>query len=492
MALMPLPDPAMRLAVLALLALACTAHAAPPAQQWYTVLLDGRKIGSFQSTRTIRGDQVQTTQTLDIKFDRAGISIGLRNSESSTETLAGKPLAFSSTASMSGIETRIDGRVADGRIEATTAVGGVTRKRELPWPEGALMPEAARLMGLRKGLAEGTHYEALAFQPSALEGVRIDTRIGPRETVELPGGTRQLVRAEQTMTVAGTSMSSRSWVDAEETVYKLVMPLMGVDLVLLACDRACATAPNQSSDVFERTLLVAPRALSPAELAKPMRYTLDWRGSGKFDGLISTDEQTARLEGAVQVLTVDPAAHAASASEHPGKDEWRPSDYLQSEAPEILALARKAVGNAKDPQQKMRRIETFVRGFISNKNLNVGYASALEVARKPEGDCTEHAVLVAALGRASGVATRVATGLAYAPGFAGKNQVFVPHAWAQAWIDGRWRSFDAALKGFDSGHIALAVGNGDPWKFYAGLELLGNLELKAAEPLPSPTAASAH
>jgi hypothetical protein len=133
----------------------------------------------------------------------------------------------------------------------------------------------------------------------------------------------------------------------------------------------------------------------------------------------------------------------------------------------------------------MQRIETFVRGFIKDKTLNVGYASALEVARKPEGDCTEHAVLVAALGRAEGIATRVVDGLAYAPGFAGKDQVFVPHAWAQAWIDGRWRSFDAALRGFDSGHIALAVGDGDPWRFYAGIEQLGTLELRKAQALPA-------
>ena len=38
----------------------------------------------------------------------------------------------------------------------------------------------------------------------------------------------------------------------------------------------------------------------------------------------------------------------------------------------------------------MNRIERFVRGYIRNKTLDVGYASALEVAHKPEGDCTEH------------------------------------------------------------------------------------------------------
>ena len=130
-------------------------------------------------------------------------------------------------------------------------------------------------------------------------------------------------------------------------------------------------------------------------------------------------------------------------------------------------------------------IETFVRGYISNKSLGVGYASALEVVHKPEGDCTEHAVLLAALGRSLGIATRVVDGLAYAPDFAGKDRVFVPHAWVQAWVGERWQSFDAALPGFDAGHIALSVGDGDPWRFYAGLDMLGRIAMSKAAPLPT-------
>jgi hypothetical protein len=98
-----------------------------------------------------------------------------------------------------------------------------------------------------------------------------------------------------------------------------------------------------------------------------------------------------------------------------------------------------------------------------------------------EGDCTEHALLLAAAGRALGIPTRVAVGLAYIDQFAGRKNAFVPHAWAQAWIDGRWTSFDAALGGFDSGHIALAVGSGDPATFYGSINLLGNLKIRSIE-----------
>jgi hypothetical protein len=71
----------------------------------------------------------------------------------------------------------------------------------------------------------------------------------------------------------------------------------------------------------------------------------------------------------------------------------------------------------------------------------------------------------------------VVNGLAYAGAFAGREQVFVPHAWVQAWDGAHWRSYDAALAGFDASHLALSVGDGDAAGFYSGVALLGNVAI---------------
>lgn len=463
-----------------LLALSSFAHAAPPEDQWFTVLLDGRKIGSFESKREARGGEVVTMQKLDLVLDRAGTQVALSTAETSTETKDGRPLAFRSVSQLSGGQTVVEGTLRGDNLQLVTRNGGEAQKRYLPWPKGAQLPEGLRLAGMRAGLAPGTKYKALSFQPSSLDAAEVASVVGMKEDVDLPDGRRSLSPVEQTLAFPGAPMKTRAWVDADQTVYKLTMPVMGVELTLLACDRACATAPNQGSDVFERTLVTSPQALTPTELAGAMRYTLAPRGSDKLLNLPDTDEQSVERRGDDLVITVRRTA-VASGESKPVKDDYQPNDWLQSKSPELAKLAQRAVGAQRDPQARMQAIESFVRGFIRNKNLGVGYASALEVARKPEGDCTEHALLVAALGRAVGVATRVVDGLAYAPGFAGKEQVFVPHAWAQAWIDGRWQSFDAALPGFDAGHIALSVGDGDPWRFYAGLDMLGRIDMRKAE-----------
>ena len=470
----------MRPIIAALLLLPAFALAAPPQDQWFTVLLDGRKIGSFEARREVRGGEVHTTQTLEITLDRAGTRVALGSTESSVETPDGRPLAFSSSSRLSGIESRTEGVVRDGRAEVTTATGGASQQRSLPWPVGAVLAEGQRLAGVRAGLTPGARHEVLAYQPSNLEATTVTSVVADAEAVDLPGAKRTLHRIDQTLAFPGVPMKTRAWVDQDQTAYKVSMPIMGVDLVLLACDRACATAPNQGSDVFERTLMPSPQAFDRQQLAAPMRYTLAPKGGSPTLDLPQTDEQRVEVHGGERIVTVDPQAPTRSTGK-PAADDFKANDWLQSDAPDVIALARKAAGEAATPAERMRRIERFVRGYIQDKSLDVGYASALEVVRKPEGDCTEHAVLVAALGRALGIATRVVDGLAYAPGFAGKDQVFVPHAWAQAFVDGHWRSFDAALPGFDAGHIVLAVGDGDPWKFYAGLDLLGRIELRTAE-----------
>ncbi|MDN5924860.1 MAG: transglutaminase-like domain-containing protein, partial [Xanthomonadales bacterium] len=156
--------------------------------------------------------------------------------------------------------------------------------------------------------------------------------------------------------------------------------------------------------------------------------------------------------------------------------------WLQSDAPGIRALAKRAVGTATSDSQRMQHLQRFVSHYIRHKNLSVGYASALEVLHSREGDCTEHAVLLGALARALNIPTRIVGGLVYMPHFAGKQAALVPHAWVQSWVDGHWRSYDAALGGFDSGHVALAFGNGAPWQFFAGMRTLGRLQVVSVTP----------
>jgi transglutaminase-like putative cysteine protease len=115
----------------------------------------------------------------------------------------------------------------------------------------------------------------------------------------------------------------------------------------------------------------------------------------------------------------------------------------------------------------------------------VGFASAAEVARTRTGDCTEHAVLLAAMLRAEKIPARVVSGLIYADEFEGKKGIFGYHMWAQASLGGgSWLNLDATLPDnatFDATHIALAttdLADGETSNALVSLvPLLGNLKI---------------
>jgi transglutaminase-like putative cysteine protease len=94
---------------------------------------------------------------------------------------------------------------------------------------------------------------------------------------------------------------------------------------------------------------------------------------------------------------------------------------------------------------------------VVQKDFTQAFATAAEVARSREGDCTEHAVYLAALARARGIPARVAVGLVYIT----SAQAFGYHMWTEVWIDGRWIPVDATLGqgGIGAGHLKLADSN---------------------------------
>jgi transglutaminase-like putative cysteine protease len=114
-------------------------------------------------------------------------------------------------------------------------------------------------------------------------------------------------------------------------------------------------------------------------------------------------------------------------------------DYDDPEVHRVREEAARELG----PRPSMSDLARFVHRFIVTKDLLRAYDPASVVARRREGDCTEHAVLLAALGRAFGFPTRVVHGVVIIDGPA--RIVAGGHAWVE-WSDGsEWIEADAAL-----------------------------------------------
>lgn len=89
-------------------------------------------------------------------------------------------------------------------------------------------------------------------------------------------------------------------------------------------------------------------------------------------------------------------------------------------------------------------IEKFVSEYISNKTFSRQFDIASQVANSHTGDCTEHAVLLAAALRRRGIPSRVTLGVVF---IFGVESAAFGHAWVEAEQRGETVRLDAALRG---------------------------------------------
>ena len=477
----------------AVLMLANWSGASESETEYYAVFMEGAKIGYSVNTRSVEDGRVTTTVETSMTMGRGATAVTVQIVETSIETMRGEPAGFKVAQDLGTMRTEVSGKVSmDGKVDVTTISMGNEQKSTFAWPEGALMAEGLRLLELTKGLKEGTTYRVKVFSPSAMQALDTQIRIGPKQNVDLLGRVVPLTEVETTLSLPGAGeMLTRSYVDDNLRVQKSITPAMGMQIEMVACDKAFALSDNDVVDFFARFLLKSPARLSSSDLGrgKVITYYLA-PNAGAALRIPSSDNQTVRWmqDGKIAVSVEAVSGEGGSAFPYKGSEPealeaMKATQYVQSDAAEIAELSRRAVAGAKDAAEAVKQIESFVGGYITEKDLSVGYASALEVAASKQGDCSEHTVLATALCRAAGIPARVSTGLVYSEEFLGQEHIFGPHAWTEAYVGGKWVGLDATRspQGFGPGHIMLASGNGDPADFFGMVSTLGQFKIEKVE-----------
>jgi transglutaminase-like putative cysteine protease len=165
------------------------------------------------------------------------------------------------------------------------------------------------------------------------------------------------------------------------------------------------------------------------------------------------------------------------------KEFLRSNHFIRSDDAKVRQLAQQAVGNEADPLRKALRIEQWVHRNLRNKNYSEAFATADQVARTLEGDCTEHAILAAAMCRAVDVPARPAVGLVYVQ----VERAMCYHMWLEVWVNGQWIGLDPTL-GLGRvavGHLKIADHSwNDTQSFkplYPVTRILGKIQVEVAQ-----------
>jgi len=474
--------------------------------EWMEVYLAGGKIGYGHSTMIRQGDEIHTSVKMNLKIARAKVSLKLGVTQTTVETLQGEPLEFGSVTKMADQPMQMAGKIKDGKVIITSSQFGMKKTSTYDYTAGALMAWGLTRESLLKGFEPGTTYTLSTYSPDVrMDGpVKATTTVGDEESFTHRGQTYHGHKVSTILSAPMGDLKTTSWVDATGKMLKTRIFMAGLTMDMYAVDEETAVSDFVPAELFMNNTLPVDRYINK-DRAERITYQLTLKDDAK--GPLSLPETPAQkvltaIDGKSAVVTVTRSNHDAIRKMPPSNGSDDISQYLESnilinkEDPDLAKLAKQAAEGEKDPLRLADKLRQFVTRYISDKNLGVGFATASDVCRSRQGDCSEHAVLLAALGRIDGLPSRVATGIAYVPSFGGKRNLFGFHMWTQFLINGQWVDFDAALRESQCSPIRIAFDVNSLHETalaemsFKLMKVLGRLDLKVLKIDKRPTVSS--
>ena len=426
-------------------------------REWYELSIDGNRVG-YAWVEQIQEPKhrlyVESTR-VDIMQLKKRASI-----ESMYEVVrdtTGHPESINVESTIGDHKTGWQGTFSGDARTLSIQASGAERKQTFNVAADLTLPDrlTTSLNPLSNNAVQGleVHYlEPSTAQPMALQALRLSE----------PGDPVTKVR-----TIESSKRGSRQeilWFDAKGRLLHRERQFFGATLRWTRCLNDCAAPIEKPYDLVSKLIVTSPFRIPETAFSGSIRYVIV-RPDGKPPHMPTTAEQAVVIDGSQLIVTVCASCDEAEPASPAALEHYlRPNAWVQSDAPEIRDFASRH-GDGNTQIEIMNRLVDAVRDHMDGGIVEyLGNANALEALRTRSGDCIEYAVLLGALGRAKNIPTRIVYGLAYADRFSGKKEVFSPHAWVQAWTGRRWQSFDAGIGHFDSTHLALRIGDGEPFE----------------------------
>jgi transglutaminase-like putative cysteine protease len=387
---------------------------------WDAIYMAGARVGfshMWQTTERVDGQPLVCVGVEhQIRAQRFGQVTDDRLLTMNWEHADGRLVRFESVEKMGSQPTQVRGRVERGQLVIVSESAGQVRRHAVSWPAEGGGAAAIELSLRRQPMQPGERRRVVALIPILNLPAPTDlTAVGEEETALL-GQTRRLLRIDAVTTLGQTKIAGTLWADPQGEMLKQVI-----------------------RDPIEQTIYRT--AVFPTDSRQHVQRV---------------DAHTATITIYSRELALQPENRLDEPG--PTAADSQPSALLQSGDPAVMAMALRGASRSGRPAVMANAYELLVYREIKKKNFSQALSSAAEVARSLEGDCTEHAMLLAALLRAASIPARVAIGLVYVP----SEQGMVFHMWTEAYFDGRWVELDATrdnTRGFDTvgpGHLKLA------------------------------------
>ncbi|OGP62807.1 MAG: hypothetical protein A2170_09705 [Deltaproteobacteria bacterium RBG_13_53_10] len=400
-------------------------------ENWMNIFQQDQKIGHAHRQFFETPDGYRILESVVMRINMMGMvqDISLRTEGNFDYDFLLSSFYFELQSNLFGFTAR--GIRKDKTLTLFTGKGGSEQRFDYPFEKETYL-SLGMLDLVYRNLKMGESRTIDIFDPATAAKRPVRIEMVGEETIPIMG--RQ--EKSRKILIQLMSLSQYVWIDEDGTVLKEEGPL-GIRLVRVSKDDALGRiAGLQSRDLVEVASIPSNRVLgSPGELSL-LRVRLDGIEGGEV--LLQGGRQSLK-DGVLTVRKETISGHSSMRKEAGPEEKGYllPSPLIQSDHAEIRAKAMEIVSANDSPFEKAKKLVAWVTKSIEKRPV-LSVPDALETLRARMGDCNEHAVLLAALARASGIPAQVEAGLVYQEGR------FYYHAWNLLFL-GTWVTADAVM-----------------------------------------------
>ena len=437
-----------------------------PQDDWLDLTLMGTKIGyahiymeksEYEGEEAIR---VRAHTVMEIK--RTGAHLRLETTRVSYVGTDLVPRYFISTSDETGQEKRVEGNIKNGIAYLKTTLAGQTTQSQQSIPQDTVFEQMISYLVLKRGIRVGDEYTLHAFNLDLLKPVKTQVKIVREDSIEYEGEIKSVYVIDYTMDIMG-GVTTTAWMGLDGTTYRMEIGLMGIPMVLTKTDMQTALGEAGEVDVILNTKIF-PQGKVPIPNASYLKARLRLT-EGELKKAVMTDHRqkvvvdatnplSGMLEITVPSVDVSNAAHLPFQSQENGSDIEKflsSTVYIQTDHSKVRSRAVEIIDGEANTWKAAKKLCHWVHDNIHDKNLKVGFGSALQTLESLQGDCTEHTVLLIALARSVGIPARICAGIVF------QRDAFYYHFWPEVYV-GKWIAMEPTLGQIqaDANHIQLA------------------------------------
>lgn len=429
---------------------------------WETAYIDGYRVGytriSVREFDLPGGKVLQAVRDLHLTVRRGRDVARMQLVTGSDETPDGIVLGvFMRQALSAQVTQELRGKVEGDQLRVKAVGKQANFDKTISWnPKVLGNLGELNILKTRKP-KPGDKFEYPIYNPLVNAIATIRVKAEDFETVTIGAQRLRLLRLSAVPDeIGGVQLPSDVlWVDDAFEVrrYTTAMPGLGF-LVVDRTNEETATRPldpNQLPDIMKRqSIVLAQRVVNPhARSSITYRVTMPNDKEPAKTFAQDVRQTVGNVKGNTFDLTVtavrQPPAVAPVAATNPGKEYTESNFFITSDDDLVKRHAREAVNGETDPWRKALAIERWVKQNMKVVSFTEAMAPAAEVAKTLSGDCTEHAMLAAAMCRVAGVPSRTAIGLVYVDTPPPEQPLLGFHMWTEVFVRGQWVAIDPIM-----------------------------------------------